>query len=267
METHVKEDLINKEDLIDSDKDSDSDSDSDKDSDSDSDSDSDKDNDSDSDSDKDSDSDSDKDSDKDNDNLIDNYDRIEKYYDIFYKNVVETVKVYYIYIEEGEITSVKKDILILNNGVLEKDLLRLLIEQKSKDKMLNKKYDLLSILKFNIDIEQEDIEKLLDDKHLINKVDILNNRYFQILDNTLDIKFNKIIKFNDTIDLFQDVNSLYFLFKEKKIKIIKKTLKNKYKKSKAKTRVKRLKDVNYINNNGITSICDGFNDTKTSWRE
>lgn len=202
-----------------------------------------------------------------NNTLIDNYSKLEEYYDIFYKNIVETVKVYYIYIENSKITSVKKDILILNNGVLDKDILNTIINQKSEDSILNKRYNLRSILKYNIDIDQEDIEKLLDNNHLINKIDVLNNNYFSIIDNIIDIKLDSKIKFNDTITLLQDVNSLYFLFEKKQIRLIAKTQKKKYKKSKAKTRVKRLKDVNYINNNDSLSICDGLDDFKPSWRE
>ena len=162
-----------------------------------------------------------------NNTLIDNYSKLEEYYDIFYKNIVETVKVYYIYIENSKITSVKKDILILNNGVLDRDILNTIINQKSEDSILNKRYNLRSILKYNIDIDQEDIEKLLDNNHLINKIDVLDNNYFSIIDNIIDIKLDSKIKFNDTITLLQDVNSLYFLFEKKQIRLIAKTQKKK----------------------------------------
>ncbi len=65
----------------------------------------------------------------------------------------------------------------------------------------DKKFQLLSILKYNINIEPEDINFFLRDSE-INQ--FLNTEKY--IDN---------IKWDDTITLFQDLNSIVFIYNEK----------------------------------------------------
>ena len=55
-------------------------------------------------------------------------DKAEQAFDDFYKEPVQNLKIYYYYVNRGkELFHIKKDSLIINNGVLEKDHLIYLI--------------------------------------------------------------------------------------------------------------------------------------------
>lgn len=63
-----------------------------------------------------------------------------------------------------------------------------------------KKYKLLSLLKFNIDIDTENLEDFLSENH--------NNDYMSNLTNLDNIEFNNSSK------MFNDLNNLFFIFYE-----------------------------------------------------
>jgi hypothetical protein len=164
---------------------------------------------------------------------LDNFfiDELEKedaeYYD-FYNEQVDNIKLYFIYIgKNNKIIFIKKDTKIIENNKLPRYELLLLI--KSKLKYNNIKFLPLSILKYNVDIHASDIYDYIE-----------NDKKYNFLSNETNIKD---INWNDTINLFKDINSLYILFyeEEKKVKksdtkrIIFKKLKKK------KTRKRKIK--------------------------
>ena len=118
----------------------------------------------------------------------------------FYSEIVESIKVYNIYInKKNTIEAINKHILLLDNGVLsKKNLVELINTNKSKD---NINYKLVSLLKYNIDIKPERIYDFLENK--------LNIKFLLKINTLKDIVYNK------TITFFQDINSLYIIFYEK----------------------------------------------------
>ena len=96
----------------------------------------------------------------------------------------------------------------------------------------NKEYRPISILKYNIDISPENVKDFIMDTE---KYNFLNTE--QNIEN---------IRWNDTIELFHDINSLYLIFYEKWKSLHKGTRKIYIKKRKKlkhrKTKRKALKD-------------------------
>ena len=90
-----------------------------------------------------------------------------------------------------------------NNGILTRDSLLKLVEKGKQ----NKKYNFQGMLKYNITIDPENVEKLLKDR-------ISGDEYLTYTKNIEDTKFN------DTIEMFQNLNNLILLFREKLINIV-----------------------------------------------
>lgn len=117
----------------------------------------------------------------------------------FYNEKVDNIKLYYIYInKQNKIIFIKRDDKIIENSKLPRYELLLMI--KKKIKYNNIKFIPLSILKYNIDIDATEINDYLE-----------NNNKYNFLSNEKNIKD---INWNDTINLFKDINSLYILFYE-----------------------------------------------------
>ena len=132
--------------------------------------------------------------------VFNNSEDISDEYAQFYSEIVESIKVYNIYIsKKNKIEAINKHILLLDNGVLsKKNLVELINTNKTKDSI---KYKLVSLLKYNIDIKPESIYDFLENK--------LNNIFLLKINTLKDIVYNK------TITFFQDINSLYIIFYEK----------------------------------------------------
>lgn len=124
---------------------------------------------------------------------IRNLENIEKKYDLFYKDKQDSIEVYSLFIKNNEIIRSSNDTILLENGILKRDNLVYFI--KNNRKLNNVTYKLNSIVKFNLDIEPEDV---IDN--------IWNNNYLSQERNMSDINFS------DTITIFQDINSLFILF-------------------------------------------------------
>jgi hypothetical protein len=129
----------------------------------------------------------------------------EQEYSYFYKEKTESIKIICIYVDEtNSIHNVHQETFLIEDRKVDKDKV---IEIIKTHRSINKyHYRLISILKYNITLEPEHIKKyLVDDinnefdNEFLSKVDILQDIYFK-----------------DTINLFQDLNSLYFIFCNKK---------------------------------------------------
>ena len=130
----------------------------------------------------------------------DDFDKEEKFFNEFYKERVQNLQMFCYYVnKDKELFHIKKDILTIDDGLLKKGDL---IYHIRKNRIYqDKKFQLLSILKYNINIEPEDINFFLRDSE-INQ--FLNTEKY--IDN---------IKWDDTITLFQDLNSIVFIYNEK----------------------------------------------------
>jgi len=124
----------------------------------------------------------------------------EHYFDDFYKEPVQNLKLYCFYVNKNkELFYIKKDNLPVDNGLLKKEQL---IYQLKKNKLHNNmNFQLLSILKYNINISPPDII------HFLNNGETQN---FLSINKSIDT-----IKWKDTITLFQDLNSIIIIYNEK----------------------------------------------------
>lgn len=153
--------------------------------------------------------------------IIDEFEKDDELYNDFYKDKIEQINLYILYVDNNnDLFHIKKDTATLNNGKLEKDDLKNLIRQYIKYQ--NKKYRLISLLKWNITIEPEEISDYLR-----------NERKFDFIKSIRNINS---VEFEDSINLFHNLNSLYLVFHErwkllenktKKVYINKKLTKNK----------------------------------------
>ncbi len=124
-------------------------------------------------------------------------------YNNFYKEKPTSVKLYFMYInKEKEVEFIKKETILLNNNsdIEKNDLISLI---KKNETNHNIKYKLLSLLKFNIDIEPLDVLSM-------NNVNFHKQEQTKYLTNE---RFLQDIHFNDTVCIFQDINSLFFFYK------------------------------------------------------
>ena len=135
------------------------------------------------------------------DTWINEFKKKESNYNDFYKEETISIKIFFLYVNGDKVLEyVKSDNLILEkDGMATKEQLISLIKSNQTNNSI--RYKLLSLMKFNIDIEPMDITNFLYESEDHNEF-ITSERY---LDD---------IKFMDTICILQDLNSLFFLFHE-----------------------------------------------------
>ena len=123
----------------------------------------------------------------------------EKEYNSFYKEENETIELVYIYInKENKIYYVKKDMVLLENKILDKTKLLFLL--KNNKKYNNKQHKLISILQYNIDLSPQELSLYLKNEDSFN--------FLSIKSSLTDLKWD------DTINLFKDMNSLHIIYYE-----------------------------------------------------
>ena len=142
---------------------------------------------------------------------ITNFERLESEYNIFYKDKVTKISSFSLYInKDNDIVKIKKDKIssMINNTVNKNNLL---YQIKNDNIYNNIKYKLISILKFNIDIDTLDINNFLRENTKISDSKLENfhnieSSYLNIVENINDVRFN------DTINIFQDINAIFFIY-------------------------------------------------------
>jgi hypothetical protein len=137
---------------------------------------------------------------------LDEYEKIAKDYDMFYAENLSFIKIHYIYInDENEIEKIKEETVLLKTpGLLTREDLITVIKSNS---VLNfHKYSLLSILKYNLNIEPMHLKNFLKTKN--------TKAGFQFLHS---INHIENIKFNKSITFFHDINELIVLFHQKSL--------------------------------------------------
>lgn len=160
---------------------------------------------------------------------LEEFDNLDKEYKDFYTEELSFIKLHCIYINKNnEIEKISEEkILLKNPGVLSKEEIIGLI--KHNVYCNNIKYSLLSILKFNINIDPIYLKTFLKNKNKDkDKMKLLGNNFIQSVKNIDTIKFDK------SISMFHDLNDLLILF---------------YDKSTHNTSETRHGNSNYVNNN------------------
>lgn len=137
------------------------------------------------------------------DEWIKSFEKNEKLYQDFYKDDVYYINVKIIYTNKiNEVVKIKNDpfILLNKNCISQEEIIKILKHHFIDE---TKRYSLLSILRYNITLEPNDIKHFL-----INKNGENNSDYLTIIKNIDDIPFKKSIK------MFQDLNEIIFVLNE-----------------------------------------------------
>lgn len=149
----------------------------------------------------------------------------EKEYTGFYRESNDMIKIFFMYVNSSnKIYYIKKEIVPLNEGYLNREILINLLKKNKIHRNIN--HDIISILQYNIDLEPENVIKYLKQNEF-DKENFL----------TIRSDFNDIY-WKDSVSLFKDLNSLHILFYEKNKKNKKQT-KKVYIKKKSKTKFNR----------------------------
>ena len=123
----------------------------------------------------------------------------ENLYNSFYREPNEMIKIFYTYINgDNKVYHIKKDTIALEDNILQK--VRLLFLLKKHRNHNNKKHNLISILQYNIDLAPQELSLYMRKEENFN--------FLSIQSNINDIKWD------DTVNLFKDLNSLHILFYE-----------------------------------------------------
>lgn len=137
-----------------------------------------------------------------NDEWINNFEKTDKLYQDFYKDNLYYINLKFIYVNrENNIEKIKQESFLMStpNNISREEILRILKDNTNQE---NKKYSILSIIKYNITLDADDIKKYLIDSNG-------ERNYLNIVKNIDAISFEK------SISLFQDINEIIFIFYEK----------------------------------------------------
>ena len=140
-----------------------------------------------------------------NDNWINTFEKNDELYKDFYKENVFYTNIDFIYInKDNEIEKMNQEIFYMSikNSITRDELIGLLKRNSIQN---DKRYSLLSILKYNITLDNDDIKPFL----LTSKSSDFNEDFLTIN------KHIDAIHFEKTINMFQDLNNIYFIFYEK----------------------------------------------------
>jgi hypothetical protein len=135
------------------------------------------------------------------DDWINNFENTDKLYKDFYKDDLYYVNLRVVYINrENEIDKLKQESFLMSkpNHITREEILEML-KKNSVDN--DKRYSLLSILKYNIILEPNDVKFYLNDKN--------TQEYLSVIKNIDEVAFNK------SINMFHDLNDLILIFYEK----------------------------------------------------
>jgi hypothetical protein len=140
-----------------------------------------------------------------NDSWIMDFEKNDKLFQFFYKENVYYTNLFIIYINKNnEIETIKQDTFLMSvtNSITKSEIFSI-IKKASLENSIH--YRLLFLLKYNIDLESEDISHFLK-----------NSKQFDFFTNIVNID---VIHFNKTINMFHDLNDLILVMYEKKISV------------------------------------------------
>ena len=147
---------------------------------------------------------------------IKEFENTDKIYQDFYVDDIYYINVSCFYINKNmEIEKIKEETFFMKtpNVVSREEIIGLMKRNNILNE--NRSYKMLSLLKFNISLTPENIYRFLKMDDIMSHSDFLSP--IQPIDN---------ITFQKTISMFQDLNSLYFLFLEKSESLDSKMKKN-----------------------------------------
>jgi hypothetical protein len=137
-------------------------------------------------------------------NWVDAYKNAEANYNEFYNEPITTVKVFFLYVNtEKTVVNIKQEYIPLTvaNLLPREQLITLIKEKQLTSPQI--KYKLFSLLRYNISLQPEEISDFLASTD--------NSAYIERF--LIKESYVKDIYFTDTINIFQDLNALYIIFK------------------------------------------------------
>jgi len=135
---------------------------------------------------------------------IESFEKNEKYYNMFYLENNKSIKTNILYINKGKELEKIREIKIHlseDNIIKKNDFIKII---KEFEKIDNKKYTLMSILIYNLTIENKEIKNFLYNS---DKYDFMK-----------ELKYLNTYELSSTVNCFQDVNNLYIILMEKEKK-------------------------------------------------
>jgi hypothetical protein len=135
------------------------------------------------------------------DEWINNFEKTDRLYKDFYKDDVYYINLTIIYINrDNEIDKIKYETLLMHypNKISQEEIIKILKMNAIDNK---KRYSLLSILRYNINLEPDEIKS-----YLLNGE---NKEYLSVIKNIDTVTYQK------TINMFQDLNDLIIIYYEK----------------------------------------------------
>jgi len=135
-----------------------------------------------------------------NTSWIDEFVSEDEAYKHFYQTQIGNVKLFLLYVDRSNtIIHIKKNLMdISNNMIHKKNLISLIRENMYYN---HKAYRPISILQYSMNLAPKNVKNFLNNTNKYN---------FLTAKNSIDS-----IRWNNTIELFQDMNSLYIIFYEK----------------------------------------------------
>lgn len=140
-----------------------------------------------------------------NDDWIIDFEKKDLFFKEFYKDDIYYTNVHIVYINNNmEIVQIKEDTFLLSkSNIITREEIVGILKRKSCNN--NKQYKLVSILKYNITLEPENVSKYLNgDYDAVKEYSFLE-----------DIKHVDAIHFEKSISLFHDLTDIYCIFYEK----------------------------------------------------
>lgn len=132
------------------------------------------------------------------DNWIKNFENEENEYKQFYNENVEIIEIFFIYLNNDEIYHIKNFKEYIANSTLKYERIISLLKENQIN--FESKHKVISILNYQIDIISENIKKMVSYD--------LNPGTLYSIKNIKDIKFEK------TVSILQDLNSVFFILKK-----------------------------------------------------
>jgi hypothetical protein len=136
---------------------------------------------------------------------INNFKKNDKLYQDFYLDDIYYTSIHFVYInKENNIEIIKEENFLMSspNYISREEIIKILKMNTTEN---NKKYSTLSILKCNITLHPEEIPNFVKSTYL--------DDYFEKF--IKPVRNIDAITFDQTINMFQDLNDLLFIFYEK----------------------------------------------------
>lgn len=135
---------------------------------------------------------------------IHEFEKIDNEYKIYYTEELSFIRIHSVYVNNNnEIEKIREEkILLKTPGILQKEELLSIIKHNSFSNEI--KYSLLSILKFNINLEPINLKTFLR-----NKNPAIGAPFLQSIQHLDSIKFEK------SITMFHDINEILIIFHQK----------------------------------------------------